>query len=330
MSRLVLVLFFCYWTLAAAPFQIIFVHLGPKLPPYLSTALCQAHMFNLKAELILIANRDAIKKNPLHLDFLKIIPAEEIRPSLEHTTFRSVSKLNRSFRDGFWFYATERLFYLDDLISHYNLKNSFHLESDNMLYADLEPMVPIFEKNYNGIAAPFESDERGLASFIYIKDKTSIHALATFLLTNARSEKDEMSLLNEFKNRYGKDYLAQLPVLTEDYTLRHPLVTIAGRMSHSVPKEEFTKYSNEFQSVFDACSYGQYLGGTDPRNGPDGPGYINPASFFNCSLMEFEWRMDQEGRRVPYVGFGDKKYRINNLHIHSKNLEAFYSLKTGL
>jgi hypothetical protein len=115
--------------------------------------------------------------------------------------------------------------------------------------------------------------------------------------------------------------------MSNEYAKDHnPLIDLGGRRDRLHPKE-YTSHVDEFQSLFDACAYGQYLGGIDPRNGPDGPGYLNPVCVFNCSFMDFEWGVDDEGRKVPYVIYGAKKYRINNLHIHSKDLKQFASIK---
>ncbi|MDZ4124685.1 MAG: hypothetical protein U1E02_10985, partial [Hydrogenophaga sp.] len=66
-------------------------------------------------------------------------------------------------------------------------------------------------------------------------------------------------------------------------------------------------------------------GGIDPRNGVAGPGFITSQCLFNPSRLQFEWKVDTENRKVPYLIFGKEKYRINNLHIHSKNLKLFLS-----
>jgi hypothetical protein len=37
------------------------------------------------------------------------------------------------------------------------------------------------------------------------------------------------------------------------------------------------------------------------------------------------WEKDAQGRRVPFATCNGAKYPINNLHIHSKELEKFRS-----
>jgi hypothetical protein len=311
-----------------AEYRIVFVHLGPHLPTFLSIALAQAHAFCPTAEILLIAHKNATGKENLR-EYVTLIHAEDILKTKEHEQFNQLSTLDKGFREGFWHYATERLFYLDDLITQFNLKNTFHLENDNLLYVDLAELLPIFMRNYSGIAAPFESDNRGFASFIFIPDKECIHALAYHLRQHARSGQNEMHLLNSFKNAYGPAFLDHLPTTTQEYVANYGLRNISGAQC-SIEPGKFYNHIDEFDSIFDGAAHGQYLGGIDPRNAPIGPGFINEESFFNPRFLTYIWINDALGRKIPYVIFQNKKFRINNLHIHSKNLIEFASFNTEM
>ncbi|MFQ5677492.1 MAG: hypothetical protein ACE5G1_16505, partial [bacterium] len=131
----------------------------------------------------------------------------------------------------------------------------------------------------------------------------------------------DMALLGIFKDDYGSDNIDALPIIHENYVSTRPLVS---RKGHTVQdKNKYCQNIDLFQSIFDAAALGQYLGGADPANGPSKPGFINESCVFNPSLLTFEWIYDEQGRRVPYATFENKRYRINNLHIHSKKLEWF-------
>ena len=82
---------------------------------------------------------------------------------------------------------------------------------------------------------------------------------------------------------------------------------------------------SSFLSIFDGAAIGQFLGGIDPKNGVSKPGFINESCLFNPSLIKFTWEVDDCDRRVPYASYGNSISRINNLHIHSKNLQKFTS-----
>lgn len=321
--------FFSTHLIASSPnpnalYRIVFVHIGENLPDYIFTAISQAYLFNPNAEIILVADQKAINNVPSPSpNYLTIFQTEKLKKTREHIAFIKNSTLCRTFRNAFWFYATERLFYLNDLICQFELKNTFHLENDNMLYANLEEMLPIFYDNYAGIGAPFESDFRGFASFMFIRDEVSIKLLSKHLLKYSHLGQNEMILLNSFRKKHPY-WLKQLPTLMPEYIKDHELITILD-VKNTIDPNSYCNHLDQFKSLFDGASYGQYLGGIDPRNGISEPGYINPEAFFNCSYMDFEWIKDDLNRKIPYVIYKDSKYRISTLHIHSKNLQLFYS-----
>ena len=75
--------------------------------------------------------------------------------------------------------------------------------------------------------------------------------------------------------------------------------------------------------VFDPASYGQYFGGTAQK----------PRKVFSMRIKEEHHIVGREilSKRIkpkminnePYVFHNDEKYKIANLHIHSKQLNKF-------
>ena len=149
-------------------YSIVFVHIGPTLPAHLKTSLSQARLFNESCPIYLIANQEALipKSDELDREGITGIPCETLRKTPVHSAFCNSIK----FPPGFARYTSERFLYLYDFMEQYRRKNVFHLENDNMLYVDLEELLPIFQANYPGIAATFDNDERCIAGFMYIAD----------------------------------------------------------------------------------------------------------------------------------------------------------------
>src|SRR5271170_1824435 len=89
--------------------SIVFVHLGPQLPPYLPDAICQAREFN-ECPIYLIANQAALIDLPREvLDARAIcISAESFHREPNHQGFCRLTRLDKVSRGGFWMYATER------------------------------------------------------------------------------------------------------------------------------------------------------------------------------------------------------------------------------
>lgn len=314
-------LFFCF--LAVSLFgkesqdcTIVFVHIGPSLPQYLEIALKQARLFN-DSEIILIANQAPMQEWESKLQNLQItgISCESLVQSDRHITFSRSSKLNREFRGGFWFLATERFFYLDDLMQQYNLSNIVHLESDVMLYASLEEISPILLKNYNGLGLTFDIDNRCIPGFVFIRNGKIMASLTEYMM-NLGSTND-MEAFVGFRNKIGSELVKSLPIVSHEYVRKYNLA--------SYRPHDYTNLVDEFDSLFDAACFGQYLGGVDPRNKPGSTSYVNPHSLVNSALFRYSWERDDRGRLVPFCTCQGKKLRLNNLHIHCKRLEEFYS-----
>jgi hypothetical protein len=320
-------LFFKIFGGDATEYSIVFVHIGPSLPDYTITAIKQSRLFNPKADIYLVAQSEAYQKLCLTQDVATYRPifvsAESLPLSSEHAKFRKKSKLDNVYRNGFWRYATERFFYLSALMSCRGLKNVFHMENDVMLYRNLEELLGVFCDRYKGIAATFDNENRVIPGFLYISDAQSIGSLTKFLAKRSHRGENDMVTLASFKSVENGKYMDNLPIIFPNYVEKFPFMSAAQhRTDH--PYKFFNNY-DRFHSIFDAAAIGQYLGGVDPRNGNIPAGFINESCLFNPSFFEFAWQMDPYGRKVPYALFEGQKIRINNLHIHCKNLDAFFS-----
>lgn len=308
-------------------YSIVFIHIGKEIPAYAETALFQARVFNKSCAMIFLANREALDKFSPHYQQLNVtyIACESLNKTADHENFLKKTSLDHDSREGFWLYTSERFLYLADLINQYELHNVFHLEYDNMLYTDLSELLPIFENQYKGIAATFDNDVRCIPGFVYIRNPESMNQLAKCFADHATENLNDMQILAVYKNENDENRVDHLPIITEEYVNEYPVVSTSG---HEV--ENKTKYFQNidlFHSIFDAAALGQFLGGIDPRNGASEPGFINESCIFNPSLLDIQWIPDDQNRLVPYVVYPHAKFKINNLHIHSKNLGDFLSEK---
>lgn len=307
-------------------YSIVFVHIGTTLPIYLHYSILQCRKFN-QCDIILVANSEAIAKS--HIDpslNVILVPCESLRISQKQQLFNKVAPLDRTFREGFWLYTTERFYFLENLMKRYDLENVFHLESDNLIYVDLKCLLPVFHNDYQGIAATFDDDNRCVPGFLYIKNYKSIEKLTQiindiFQYTDMKC--NDMQLLAVFKKEYGQLYIDTLPIVTRDYP--QPFQSLI----HRIPKNanDYVNHIDKFNSVFDAAAIGQYLGGIDPENsgGKNTVGFINETCIFDPSFYRFQWIMDSANRRIPHMIGKGSRMPINNLHIHSKDLGKFLS-----
>lgn len=299
--------------------SIVFVHIGNTLPSYIDidVAIDQARLFNKDIDIYLIANESALKG--YNKDGVRIITCESLKKSKQHEVFLKES----NFAQGFWRYTIERFYYIDELVSKYDLSNVIHLEYDNLLYVDLKEILPVFTKNYLGMGAILSHDSRAVPGLVYFSGKKSTKHFTCFLSGCCEKKLNDAKSIALYKDLYPKEVIDFLPILTKEYADSHSLKTKTGITT----KDKSRYYSNidVFNSIFDGQAIGVYFGGQDPRNGKSFPGQINILHTFNPAELEYEWFLDDQGRCVPYMIYDECRYRINNLHIHCKDPEKFTS-----
>ena len=216
--------------------------------------------------------------------------------------FDNRSKLDKNWRDGFWHNTSKRFFLIYEYIKTNNITNVFHIENDVLVYTKL---------NYefqNKLYLVMDSKNRCIPSILYIPSHTFLKPLINSYNYN----------LNDMTN------LALFYESNKDITKTFPIIDNTTNMG--IYNENY----KEFESIFDGCAIGQYIGGIDPRNKPgDTSGFINectggekgnPKIRFNN--YKFKW-IQQGKYYFPYIEINNKMIPINNIHIHCKNLKAF-------
>jgi hypothetical protein len=209
------------------------------------------------------------------------------------------SNLNKTFRNGFWIYTSYRFFILYEYMKKYNKQNIIHLENDVMCYVNVNKLSFTNDKIY----LTFDSPGKVVPGFIYIP---------------------KYELLKQFLDNYdfNENDMINFGRIDENISISLPLI------DNSI--NTFYKLNinyNSFNSIFDAAAIGQYLGGIDKQNDPnDTRGYISDTCKVNYSEYKFFWKKENE-LYCPYMRVNDKFIKINNLHIHCKELYKFMANK---
>lgn len=317
--------FWLYSTMLIASPPIVFVHLGPKLPTYLPTAIAQAKLFNPESPIYLAASQVALLQCR-ELQGVIRVPYEMLTQSTQHETFISQARLYRVYREPFWRYSLERFFVLHELMQEHQLTDVIHLENDVMLYRDMNELIPTLHAHYAGqLGITLDNDTRCIAGLVYVARPEPLAKFLDLVISRLRTQSYDMFYLAQF-HAVEPWSAQQLPILPQSYAMSYELVNPQGqRAKDSTP---YWRYAKEFGGIFDAAAIGQYLGGIDPIHGKDTVGFVNECSVFNPSRVEITWQRDTQGRLVPYLRCGNESCRINNLHIHSKNLAAFSSQRS--
>jgi hypothetical protein len=320
---------------------LIFVHLGDNVLPCIFTTMKQARYLNQESDIYLLTDPSAYRsfKKKKHQKFLSnerihLINMDQIPVSQEHQTFRKINKIDTSLFNGFWSFALERFFYLFDFIKDRNLEQVVHLESDTMLYVGLGELLPMFKQLKIRIAAPFQSAVGCIPCFVFIKDSESFAPLMEHITsemiayTGPRPHIDvnDMQTLASFFGKFGAASMTPLPILMPEYGQYYSKRTSTFEPDNQTSLDFLSQYAHLFPGyIFDAAALGVFANGNDRRYFPNnGPGIIHYRSLYDPGHFTFFW---DQNKKVPYLSFKGKNYRIVNMHFHSKMAEGHTSYR---
>lgn len=264
---------------------IIFVWIGDELPPWAVISVNVA-VENSKSEVFLLLT----KTN----DYISNKCTQ-----VEINTFYNVTcsnfVLNSSgFRDGFWIKTTERFFIIKDFVNKYKIESFFHAELDNLIF-DISQLNLLLDIIGKGLFIPKDSQERCIASFLYINKKQILEDFCNYVLTNPKQLSNDMLLLGDFSdNNIEVFYLPNESAFNDFNTIDYLDQNILG-------------------GIFDAAAIGQYLFGIDPRNTffPVFNKFINENVKYDLSKCVFKISISDNSAYLNGI-------KIYNIHIHSK------------
>ena len=263
--------------------QIVLISVG-IFQKYILVNIEQLLKLNLKVHVI--TNKMYFKHLDKYKDNINVVACE----NLNSKYFEKKLKLKK----GFWRNCSKRIFYLYEFIKKYNLKNIIHLENDVLLYNKLN--FNFEEKIY----LTMDSKNRCIPGIIYIDN----YKLLNNLIDNYDFKNNDMINMAKFY-KTNKDIVKTFPIIDDSF-------------ENSIYNENF----KEFNSIFDGAAIGQYLGGVDPKERKESTiGFVNETCVIKYNKYDFEWIL--EDFKVPYIKINDKLIRINNLHIHCKDLNKF-------
>ena len=216
--------------------------------------------------------------------------------------FENNTKLDKSFRNGFWYLASLRFFYIYEFMKTYNIDNVIHLENDVLIYYNVNELINSVNNKF--LYIPFDSYQRNIPSIMYIPNKD----IFKIVLDNYDFNKNDMENFASIKTK--TNLVQNFPIFITNNNL--------------TKEQQFVSTnSNNFPFIFDAAAIGQYLGGVDPRNSAgDTKGFVNETCVikYNNYCIWFE---ETSGTKKPFIEIDGFKVPIFNLHIHSKNLTEF-------
>ena len=308
--------------------SLVFTCLGDlKFQPYIWLALEQARTFNPTIPVLLILERQQYATNErarMEMARLRVQPAftdSLSTPALEE--FRKVFFTQGAMApDGnseFTRVTSERLAYIQALMTQRSMRNVLHLENDNMLYVDVrKEVLPVISRSCPmSLGVPFANKEHAIVSFVYIEDAAGITHLISFM--NEAYAAGQEALVKHVGSEWVNDM-----TLTAQYFKEKAERTRAQALPAKLYTGNDTNcLATHTNLIFDAVAIGQWFGGSFQH--PYTP-YWDDGRDFDIRGLELEWRNTTLARgetyRVPYVAHR----RVVNIHLHSKRLQDFSSV----
>jgi len=293
--------------------DVVLFHSGQTLPVYLECTFNQFRLFNPDARVFFITDIEHL--NNLLFSKYGITPLD--KDAFYSDKIDEYNNLYNYPSDHFWSITTTRLTYIENFLEYFELTDVYHFENDILIYYSLDDHHKMIKTLYSHMAITPGGPDRNMTGLLYIKDQESlslmtqffidvirIHGLAKLRKMYKTDMVHEMSLMKMYEIERGSEHLGYLPIL---------------------PFGEHSNHFDKFNSIFDPATWGQYVGGTTAGI----PG-VKPLDHYIGRVLEDNpeydviWKKEDE-RKVPYFKYEDNEVKINNLHIHSKNLSKYMS-----
>lgn len=264
-------------------------HLGDSFPPYIKHSISQIYKHDKKANVYVCGQSVP--------DFI------DSRATFIHSDDLALPNFSylKNDPDPLWHTSLMRIFAINNFMQAQDIEGVIHFDNDVMLFGDFNKIKEHFD-NENYIT-PHKRTEYAFG-FSYLNNRKKFKTLTERIYDLIKQGEDkvksltgdeahEMRLLGYCSN----NLIQPLPV--------HPsLGSIDG-------------------CIFDPSSWGQYAGGTPAGHAP---GFIDSKQLVGSILVNENIKptlLYKEDHDTYHIKYNDNIYQIFNLHIHSKNLNAF-------
>lgn len=262
-----------------------------ELPSYANTSIAQTRKIT-KQEPVVITN-----------DYINEYFHEPIKEFYELCK----EGMPSFYKDTFWLTTLIRLYAVYLYCKKNNINSFIHLEYDNLIYSDFTNLT-VLPKN------------------VYFTKVGELYSSAGFVFCNNLQSYE--IFINKLKQLISKGENTIKQFTPESFLSEMVLINLIGKHTNNIidylPSLPCPPANNNFdilQTLYDGASFGQYLGGTNNGNGP---GWTGSHHFVGQSIQSrnIEVYFDEQ-KKKPFAKYQDKVIQIENLHIHSKNLNQF-------
>lgn len=290
---------------------VVMFHSGENFPEHLVYALRQFRLFNPTVDVYFLTDREHLSNPLFSLHNVMVIDKGKYMSDDIH----SFEVLYGRGEHDFWTITTTRLMYISNFLRETNLHDVYHFENDVLVYYSFPDLHSIFTKTYKHLAITYGGPDKIMTGMMFVKNPKALQHMTNFILSLLHQYK-----VRDIRKKYGMDMVNEM-TLMRVYSREYPDYI---RPLPILPFDDWSENYSLFNSIFDPASWGQYVGGT-----PDGIPGVKPEDHYIGQLLRknlnytVTWR--DEGKRIPYFRYDGNEVKINNLHIHSKNLHLYGS-----
>ncbi len=308
---------------------VVYVHIGTKPAPHLTESIGQTRRVSPTTPIFVILSRDTAMAAEIAAPNTTIVYADTLPETEAHDTYIGSIRRRLGKKRGFWRFTTERFFLIEECMAAFNMPAVLHLESDNVIFFDVETIAATLKRLYPGLAAPFLNDDLCVPGVFYVGNCSVLADLNNYIAHRVAEEAagmrrwyrppflarvrmgiklHDMNLLADFRRLSSADRLRMLPMVPPGYR--------TGKlMDCGLP------YSEGFDAlhmIFDGAAFGQYLYGLDPNHheAEGTVGMVNPQSCVRATDFGFD-RLDLRDP-VPLLDYNGARIHLASLHNHSK------------
>jgi hypothetical protein len=239
-------------------------------------------------------------------NLIDIVPVEDLICNTDEfkETISVLDTLWPRYRyDTFWFVTFIRSILLGIFINEQKLKNTIHVEADNLIFA--ESLKSLFELLESGeFAYSNEAPYASALALMAFKDEISGQNFVKHHITLLK--KGDQTLNPYVGHFYG--HVTDMAFIDLIYRAKKNY-----RMLPCLPYGPFSENFDKLQCVFDPISYGQFLGGT---NQGASAGYTEYRHYVGKEIIENKIKVFFD--KKPFIQYNNKLIPIFNLHLHNK------------
>jgi hypothetical protein len=271
--------------------NVVLFHSTDNVPKHIEYCVKQIKHFTPDVKIHFLTDKNAFSNN------VNIVNINDLNLNFDHLPYYKNDQM------PLWRTSALRFFYIEEFIRRANLNDVFHFDNDILIYEDLNLILKNIKDSKFLITRHKETE--AVCGFVYIKDYNSISGICRSLL--------------EYMHKNEKELESQLGSMPHEMRLLGQIFN-ESKLISEFPILPWWKNFDKFNSVFDPSSYGQYICYNKMIHEGSKNRFIDTQILNNKIKVEFDNQL-----KVPFIYFNDFKIKINNLHIHCKNLQDYIS-----